>query len=166
MAVFVTQVSSCINHIKLWKFENGQLTLGGSGFVAMGYRVGLHEHACIILRPIGADVVCFVFLEPASKVVDETPGVNWFVLVMLGDDASVLLRERGLVAMGYLGGLHELACINPIRCHWWEKYTQFSINIRRALTLQLVDGLCNNVSQANLIPREEHHRHFIGVTGF
>ncbi len=45
--------------------------------MAMGYRGGLHEHACIILRPIGADAICFVFLEPAWSAVDEPPGVNY-----------------------------------------------------------------------------------------
>ncbi len=44
--------------------------------MAMGYLGGLHEHACIILRPIGADVIRFVFLEPTWSVVDEIPGVN------------------------------------------------------------------------------------------
>ncbi len=44
-------------------------------------------------------------------MVEGPHGVTCFVLVMFGDDASVLLRERGLVAMGYLGGLAELACI-------------------------------------------------------
>ncbi len=31
--------------------------------MAMGYRRGLHELACIILRPIGADVTCFDVFE-------------------------------------------------------------------------------------------------------
>ncbi len=44
--------------------------------MAMGYLGGLHEHACIILRPIGDDVICFVFLDPAWSVVVELPGVN------------------------------------------------------------------------------------------
>ncbi len=44
-------------------------------------------------------------------MVDEQPRFNWFAGGKCGDDASVLLREMGLVAMGYLGGLHELACI-------------------------------------------------------
>ncbi len=44
--------------------------------MAMGYLGGLHELACIILRPKGADVICVVFLDPDWSVVDEIPGVN------------------------------------------------------------------------------------------
>ncbi len=46
------------------------------GLVAMAYLGGLHELACIILRPLGAVVIWFAFLEPALNVVDELHCVN------------------------------------------------------------------------------------------
>ncbi len=59
--------------------------------MAMGYLGGLHELACIILRPIGADVTCFDVFEEMPYWGLEQPCNIDIALVKCVDNTSDLL---------------------------------------------------------------------------